>query len=189
MPQTLAAFLPFTVCSLFFSVVNFMNITHLFLVLFLVGLLQASLVLRIAIGRCRIEPPSAFHRFLRSLTIMTSQKRVAKVCGKAGSGIYADRFQELGELATNPPSGITVELADEKDLYVWKALMQGPADSPYAVSIRLSDMIALGHPLLQFPALSVPHEVYELRESALLRQYSPSISILPSPELIPDTDY
>lgn len=46
-----------------------------------------------------------------------SQKRVAK---------------ELGDLTTNPPAGISVELADEKDLYVWKAVMEGPAGSPYA---------------------------------------------------------
>lgn len=46
-----------------------------------------------------------------------------------------DQNQELAELTTNPPAGITVELADEKDIYVWKAVMEGPAGSPYAVSL------------------------------------------------------
>jgi ubiquitin-protein ligase len=43
-------------------------------------------------------------------------------------------LQELGELLTSPPTGITVALADESDIYKWKVTMEGPADSPYAVS-------------------------------------------------------
>jgi len=43
-------------------------------------------------------------------------------------------IQELGELLTSPPAGITVALADESDIYKWKVTMEGPADSPYAVS-------------------------------------------------------
>jgi Ubiquitin-conjugating enzyme len=43
-------------------------------------------------------------------------------------------LQELGELLTSPPAGITVVLADESDIFKWKVTMEGPADSPYAVS-------------------------------------------------------
>ncbi|KAL1969621.1 hypothetical protein VTN77DRAFT_8174 [Rasamsonia byssochlamydoides] len=47
---------------------------------------------------------------------MGSQKRIAK---------------ELSELVESPPAGITVELANESDLYAWKVYMKGPEDSPY----------------------------------------------------------
>jgi ubiquitin-protein ligase len=43
-------------------------------------------------------------------------------------------MQELGELLVSPPPGITVSLADESDIYKWKVVMEGPVDSPYAVS-------------------------------------------------------
>jgi hypothetical protein len=43
-------------------------------------------------------------------------------------------LQELGELLTSPPAGITVALADESDIYKWKVTMEGPVDSPYVVS-------------------------------------------------------
>ena len=33
----------------------------------------------------------------------------------------------------SPPAGISVSLADESDLFIWKVLMQGPEDSPYSV--------------------------------------------------------
>jgi Ubiquitin-conjugating enzyme len=42
-------------------------------------------------------------------------------------------LQELTELLGSPPAGITVSLADESDIYKWKVVMEGPADSPYAV--------------------------------------------------------
>ncbi len=48
-------------------------------------------------------------------------------------------FQELSELTSSPPAGITVSLADESDLFKWKVTMEGPADSPYAVSHFLGD--------------------------------------------------
>lgn len=35
---------------------------------------------------------------------------------------------------SSPPTGVTVALADEGNLYSWKATMEGPAGSPYAVS-------------------------------------------------------
>ncbi|KAJ5439569.1 Ubiquitin conjugating enzyme E2 B [Penicillium daleae] len=47
---------------------------------------------------------------------MGSQKRIAK---------------ELSELVESPPDGITVELADEANLYKWKVFMEGPEGSPY----------------------------------------------------------
>ncbi|KAL4817973.1 ubiquitin-conjugating enzyme/RWD-like protein [Aspergillus spinulosporus] len=47
---------------------------------------------------------------------MGSQKRIAK---------------ELAELTESPPAGITVELANESNLYEWKVFMDGPEGSPY----------------------------------------------------------
>lgn len=46
-----------------------------------------------------------------------SQKRITK---------------ELGDLLISPPAGITVSLADESNIYIWKVVMEGPPDSPYA---------------------------------------------------------
>lgn len=47
----------------------------------------------------------------------SSQKRITK---------------ELGDLTKSPPAGISVALADESNLLIWKAVMDGPAGSPYA---------------------------------------------------------
>ncbi|EPS30111.1 Ubiquitin conjugating enzyme E2 B [Penicillium oxalicum] len=47
---------------------------------------------------------------------MGSQRRIAK---------------ELTELNAAPPEGISVELADEANLYQWKVFMDGPEGSPY----------------------------------------------------------
>ncbi|KAJ6004847.1 hypothetical protein N7540_012646 [Penicillium herquei] len=41
--------------------------------------------------------------------------------------------KELAELTESPPEGITVELADESNLYEWKVYMEGPEGSPYEV--------------------------------------------------------
>ncbi|KAL5043792.1 hypothetical protein BDW71DRAFT_216152 [Aspergillus fruticulosus] len=38
---------------------------------------------------------------------------------------------ELAELTETPPTGITVELANESNLYEWKVFMDGPERSPY----------------------------------------------------------
>lgn len=35
---------------------------------------------------------------------------------------------------SSPPSGVTVALADEGNLYNWKVTMEGPIASPYVVS-------------------------------------------------------
>ncbi|KAF9893110.1 hypothetical protein FE257_012521 [Aspergillus nanangensis] len=48
---------------------------------------------------------------------MGSQKRIAK---------------ELAELMESPPVGISVELADESNLYAWKVHLEGPENSPFA---------------------------------------------------------
>lgn len=67
-----------------------------------------------------------------------SQKRITKVCGTPkrlmDCLITDDSLQELAELLSSPPAGITVSLADESDIFKWKVTMEGPADSPYAVS-------------------------------------------------------
>lgn len=54
---------------------------------------------------------------------MGSQKRIAK---------------ELSELTDSPPEGITVQLADESNLYSWKVFMEGPEGSPYHVRTHSS---------------------------------------------------
>lgn len=43
------------------------------------------------------------------------------------------QLQELAELTESPPEGITVELADESNVYEWKITMEGPEGSPYHV--------------------------------------------------------
>ncbi|RMZ87446.1 hypothetical protein DV736_g5332, partial [Chaetothyriales sp. CBS 134916] len=57
----------------------------------------------------------------RSSPDMAAQKRITKA-----------RDLELAELQKSPPSGITVELADEANLFQWKVSMEGPSGSPYA---------------------------------------------------------
>ncbi|KAF3492267.1 ubiquitin-conjugating enzyme E2 4 [Arthroderma uncinatum] len=47
---------------------------------------------------------------------MASQKRISK---------------ELNELLDSPPTGVTVALADDSNLYKWNVQMQGPEGSPY----------------------------------------------------------
>ncbi|KAJ5240001.1 ubiquitin conjugating enzyme (UbcB) [Penicillium chermesinum] len=47
---------------------------------------------------------------------MSSQKRIAK---------------EFAELSASPPDGISVELADEANIYEWKVCIDGPEGSPY----------------------------------------------------------
>lgn len=41
-------------------------------------------------------------------------------------------IQELAECTSNPPTGITVSLANESDLRCWHVILQGPAGTPYA---------------------------------------------------------
>ena len=41
----------------------------------------------------------------------------------------------------SPPKGITVELANEDNLYDWKVYMDGPEGSPYQVSGSLESEI------------------------------------------------
>jgi Ubiquitin-conjugating enzyme len=73
-----------------------------------------------------------------------SQKRITKASISAGWPViqYANNhFQELGELLSSPPAGITVSLADESDIHKWKVVMEGPVDSPYAVSIDKQSLL------------------------------------------------
>ncbi|KUL90433.1 hypothetical protein ZTR_00096 [Talaromyces verruculosus] len=39
--------------------------------------------------------------------------------------------KELAELMETPPTGISVQLADESDVYKWKVSMKGPEGTPY----------------------------------------------------------
>ncbi|KAL4931165.1 signal peptidase complex catalytic subunit SEC11 [Aspergillus undulatus] len=40
-------------------------------------------------------------------------------------------LMELAELTESPPDGITIQLADESNLYEWNVFMDGPEGSPY----------------------------------------------------------
>lgn len=42
------------------------------------------------------------------------------------------RSQELGEIQSNPPEGVTITLPSESDFNLWMANITGPADSVYA---------------------------------------------------------
>lgn len=52
----------------------------------------------------------------------------------------------------SPPEGITVELADESNLYEWKVYMEGPEGSPYQV--RQPPIIALQPWVSSYPSAS-----------------------------------
>lgn len=68
---------------------------------------------------------------------MAAQKRITKVCQLHISSTepILTLFQELGELTASPPSGVTVGLTDEANLFEWNVTMDGPTSSPYAVSL------------------------------------------------------
>ena len=59
--------------------------------------------------------------------------------------MFNTSIQEFAELQKSPPAGITVELADESNLFQWKVTMEGPSGSPYAVSLF---MLASKHSVL-----------------------------------------
>ncbi|KAJ5577674.1 ubiquitin conjugating enzyme (UbcB) [Penicillium hispanicum] len=76
---------------------------------------------------------------------MGSQKRIAK---------------ELGELMESPPEGITVELADEANLYEWNVYMEGPEGSPYqSGKFLLKLSLPTGYPFKP-PAVSFATKIY-----------------------------
>lgn len=73
---------------------------------------------------------------------MGSQKRIAKVrfvliivtrYRFAAVFLLTNTRQELAELVEAQPEGMTVQLADESNLYDWNVYMQGPEGSPYYV--------------------------------------------------------
>ena len=45
--------------------------------------------------------------------------------------------QEYAEVTANPPAGMKVSLVDEANVHSWSIVMDGPADSPYAVSLPI----------------------------------------------------
>ncbi|CAL5867509.1 uncharacterized protein PFLUO_LOCUS1728 [Penicillium psychrofluorescens] len=76
---------------------------------------------------------------------MGSQKRIAK---------------ELGELVQSPPDGITVELADESNLYDWKVHMEGPEGSPFEKGRFLIKLtLPTGYPFKP-PSVSFATKIY-----------------------------
>jgi thiol-disulfide isomerase/thioredoxin len=81
------------------------------------------------------------------MTAQGSQKRITKVCTPCQrlDPVLIQSVQELGDLLTSPPTGIAVSLADESDIYKWKVVMDGPKDSPYAVSWNFPKFRYLSH--------------------------------------------
>jgi len=61
------------------------------------------------------------------------QKRITKVRLTPSVCDCSNRIQELGELTTSPPTGVTVELKDDNNLHSWKVIMDGPSGTPYMV--------------------------------------------------------
>lgn len=45
--------------------------------------------------------------------------------------------QELADVNTNPPTGCSIKLPKEDDIFLWEVLMEGPSDSIYAVSLAV----------------------------------------------------
>ena len=45
----------------------------------------------------------------------------------------SDDVQELAEVTSNPPAGMTIGLVDESNLHNWDITMDGPEGSPYVV--------------------------------------------------------
>ena len=43
-------------------------------------------------------------------------------------------MNELGQACSNPVPGTKVSLPDESNVFLWEVIMDGPADSVYAVS-------------------------------------------------------
>jgi hypothetical protein len=73
----------------------------------------------------------------------------------------AHLHQELAELVESPPAGITVELANESNLYEWKVYMEGPENSPYAVRTPVSTPclgVTLSDTLIHLTERQIPGE-------------------------------
>jgi hypothetical protein len=45
--------------------------------------------------------------------------------------------QEYAEVTASPPAGMKVSLVDEANVHSWSIVMDGPAESPYAVSLLI----------------------------------------------------
>ncbi|GMF69144.1 unnamed protein product [Aspergillus oryzae] len=53
-------------------------------------------------------------------------------------------------IAKSPPEGITVELANESDIYQWKVYMDGPEGSPFLVKLSLPTEYPFKPPSVSF---------------------------------------
>lgn len=110
----------------------------------LISLELSAICLEQPFGRCHcpFPPWNAIRRPTTTpqtqfATAMAAQKRITKVCQPHISLTepILTLFQELGELTASPPSGVTVGLTDEANLFEWNVTMDGPGGSPYAVSL------------------------------------------------------
>ncbi|KAI9824306.1 MAG: hypothetical protein M1826_007403 [Phylliscum demangeonii] len=68
--------------------------------------------------------------------------------------------KELAEVTASPPTGITVTLLDESDVYKWAIVMKGPPDSPYAGGrFKLQLVLPADYPFKP-PALNFQTKIY-----------------------------
>jgi ubiquitin-conjugating enzyme E2 D/E len=68
--------------------------------------------------------------------------------------------KELAELMETPPTGISVELADESDLYKWKVSMKGPEGTPYQGGTFLVNLTLPNEYPFKPPTVSFTTKIY-----------------------------
>lgn len=68
--------------------------------------------------------------------------------------------KELAELIETPPAGISVQLADESDVYKWKVLMKGPEGTPYQGGTFLVNLTLPNEYPFKPPTVSFATKIY-----------------------------
>ncbi|EEA27434.1 hypothetical protein TMatcc_004275 [Talaromyces marneffei ATCC 18224] len=68
--------------------------------------------------------------------------------------------KELAELMETPPTGISVQLADESDVYKWKVSMKGPEGTPYQGGTFLVNLILPNEYPFKPPTVSFATKIY-----------------------------
>ncbi|KAF4943256.1 hypothetical protein F66182_18781 [Fusarium sp. NRRL 66182] len=68
--------------------------------------------------------------------------------------------KELAELMETPPAGISVQLADESDVYKWKVFMKGPEGTPYQGGTFLVNLTLPNEYPFKPPTVSFATKIY-----------------------------
>ncbi|RAO64484.1 uncharacterized protein BHQ10_000496 [Talaromyces amestolkiae] len=68
--------------------------------------------------------------------------------------------KELAELMETPPAGISVQLADESDVYKWKVSMKGPEGTPYQGGTFLVNLTLPNEYPFKPPTVSFATKIY-----------------------------